>query len=445
MVRAIPTTDAVGRSRVEAADPGSTERAWHRHLLRGSTAVVLNVGIQGAGGFAFWFLAARRFTPEDVGSAQALFTSLLAVTWLSALGLPFAVARHCRDDDPTSRINFVVAAGLTSCGSLVAGVVYLVWDDEFVPAAASTLTPPLFLAAAVGMSLAVLVEIRLMALRRWRWVIGRAVALVGLRLPLFLVGIETQQVLWLFAAIAGTPALTGFIGTAALMGRHRSPMSLHRTQIEHFVRAAGSNLPALLATQAPNFLVPFVVASRIDSEDYAPFYLAWGIAMIVSVVPYMLGQTLLVEAFKDRAQLNSQAGSILVWALAVTSGATAVTAMLAPLLPRLLGDEYVALRTVAPILVGASIPWAVTVIAIAIARAHDRHGRVLLLTTIFCLTALITAWISTREHDMTSAAIGWMLANVITAGAAALSFRRWPHRERHQDLPMDSKVPPRDG
>lgn len=400
-------------------------------LVQGSAWTVLSILVNGAGGFLFWWVAAASIDQSAVGSAQRLFTGVMVVTYLTSLGLPIAVARYCRDESRAAHSLFTWALLLTFASSILGTVAFLAWPTD------SDLTAPLagmgtagefltFLAMVVGMSFAILVEVRLMSLRMWRWVVGRVVLLVGLRFPLLFLDPTGNEALWLFLLIAGAPAISGLVGVVGLRRSAHVPARLLPAPPETraWLRYAGVNYLGMLAAQGPNFLVPLIVAVNVDDDTFAPFYIAWGVTTIVFLIPHMLGQTLLVEANKDGADFGHQFRTALMVSVGLMVAVTVAVYVTAPLVTRVLGDDYLDAEELIPMLVAASIPWAVTSICLARARALEHTGAIIAITGTFFISTLGLALTLTNDQGAAGAATAWVLGNLLAAAAAGLTLLR---------------------
>lgn len=399
-------------------------------LLQGSLWLVISVVLNGAGGFIFWWVAAATLDRSVVGSAQRLFTGVMVVTYLTSVGLPIAVARYSRDESRSSQVLFWWALVLTTVSSVIGTIGFLLLAPASMTdplADLGTVGEPLtFLAMVTGMSFAILVEVRLMALRQWNWVVGRVFLVVALRFPLLFVHPFDNEALWLFLLIAGAPALSGFVGALALRRHGHRGTRLHPLPIEArpALRYAGVNYLGLLAAQGPNFLLPLIVALNVDDDTYAPFYIAWGVTTVVFLIPHMLGQTLLVEAGKDGANFGHQFRTALGLSVGLMVMITVAVYVMAPLVTRILGDDYVEAQDLMPLMVASAIPWAVTSICLARARALEHTGSIVFITTTFFVSTLGLALVLTPDQGAGGAAIAWALGNTLAA-LAALSTLVW--------------------
>lgn len=307
------TTEGGSAAEEPVVDPktGSLAMARHGHLIKGSVWLLATVAANALSGLLFWLVAFRLDSAGDVGRATALFTSIQFVNYASSLGLPVAIARYAPDREWTSQALFGWAVVLTTGTSLLGTIAFgLLGPDELIDVLSAWGTPAgllLFFTLVAGMSLAILVEVRLMTLRRWGWVLGR-VALVGLaRFPLLFIRPIDNDALWIAVLAAGAPAASGFIGAAVLRwsARDRRLLPLPETT-RAAARYAGVNYLGLLAAQGPQFALPVIVLVNVTPEQNAAFYVAWGITTIVFLIPHTIGQVLLVEGGRDGSDLGQQ-------------------------------------------------------------------------------------------------------------------------------------------
>jgi O-antigen/teichoic acid export membrane protein len=412
-------------------------------LRRASALTTLAVGLNGLGGFAFWALLAAMHDAARVGEAQRLFTAVLVVTYLTSLGLPVSVAKFCPDRSPAAVRFFRRAVAATALSSVFgAGVLVAVGRGTPVldPVADESAAVQFLLlaAAAAGLSCAVLVEARLMALRQWGWVVARAGVAVLLRFPLLLL-VPTLTSGWAFALVAGMPACTGFVGALALdrvdVGRTaggRVDPELRRRS----VRYSTVNYLGLLGAQGPQFLVPLAVAMAVPSEEFAAFYLCWGATVIVFAVPHLIGQAVLSESSHIGTTLATLGRSGRSLSLGITVLLAAGALAGGPLIGAVLGPEYRAATFLLPMLVLAAVPWAVTSTALAVARADADGRRLLVLTMSYLLCAVGGVSVGVLVAGTSGAAVGWLLGNVACA-AATLASRpaTGPERFAQADAP----------
>ncbi len=407
----------------------SANPARSGHLLRGSVALVLAVAINGLGGFSFWWLVAGHFDADAVGAGQELFVAITVAVSLTSMGLPIAVARFCTDASDQAEGTFRWSVVYSAATSVIGAGLLVALVPATTLAPLDSLGAPLSLVVlavlVTGMSLAVLVEVRLMALRRWGWVLVRVGLVVGLRLPL-LWWVPAPASRWFVLLAAGAPALSGLVGAAVLM-RGSTPLLGAWQVSRHTLRAwfhfATVNYAGLLGTQAPMFVVPFIVALRVDDTGFASFYIAWAVTQMVFVVPHMLGQTYLVEAGRPDAEPDHQFRVLLALAGGFAAAAALASAGIGRAIGWSLGPEYHEVATLLPWLVAGCAPWAITSSLLARARHQHDSRFVVLVTAVFCVASLGCVVGFSASGGASGAASGWLVANVLVAGLAVVAAR----------------------
>jgi O-antigen/teichoic acid export membrane protein len=408
----------------------TTDAAVHGQVVRGSSWYVASVGVAAVGGFIYWVLAARANAGETqvVGRAAALFSVMLFVNYLTNMGLPVAVARFAPANTRSVNVLFNWALLYTAVTSLIGTLGFFALASAFLPeeslAALWQWGVPfgltIFFLMVAGQSFAVLVEVRLVTLRHWGWVFGRVVLVALLRMPLLLVPAVRSNPLGLLVIMAGTPALSGFIGALALRysspARHRAGLVPVPPEARPALRYASVNYVGLLAAQAPQFVLPLIVVKYVTAEQNAAFYLAWTITTVVFLMPHTVGQVVLAEGsrLKDRLGHQVRLGLVLAVGLMVAMSLGAfLTAELMTL--RFFGASYQETADLLPRLVAAGIPWAITAICLARARALQHSAGTITITVGFAVCTLVPAAALTASSGVAGAASAWFVGNVLAA------------------------------
>jgi O-antigen/teichoic acid export membrane protein len=344
------------------------------------------------------------------------------------MGLPVSVARYCPDESDDSARVFGWSLLYTSASSALATVLLLTLAPRHLLAPVLEHGPVIGAAAlallTVGMSFAVLVEVRLMTLRRWDLVVWRVVAVVVVRMPLLWIVPDEHRALAVLVLAAGSPALSGLIGAIALRRMHGSRVRLRPApgELTSWLRYSNVNYLGLLGAQGPTFLVPVLVALQTGSAEFAPFYIAWTITTVVFVVPHVIGQTLLAEASKVDANADGQVPIALWLSIGFTGCAAASAWVIGPLLGSMLGEEYSAVATQLPWLLSAAVPWAITSTVLACARVRREGRTVVTVTAVFFAVTLTSVGVATATSGIDGAVRAWFVANVLAAAFALTSL-----------------------
>lgn len=412
-------------------------------ILSGSAWILVGLGIQSGLAFTFWLLGSRVASSADLGRATALFTAIQFVNYASGLGLTVALARHAarQSDDADALFAWSIVATVISSG--VIGAAYLaVTNTSAVQLVTGSVGGwVLFCAYTAGTSISLLVDVRLMAARRWGWLVGRVTVISLVRLPLTQIHVD-QPDLWLYHLMLAPLALGGVLGIPLLAYLGAGSLRWHRPRLlGQVARYAGVNWAATLSSQAPQFVLPLVVAQSVAASVNANFFLAWSVTGLVFLVPAAISQVLLVEGSKEAGEVDvaqpvgqeavmgepdprrvreallfSLGLATVAWFAAFTLGA-AVTAVF--------GNAYRSTARLLPGLLLAGIPWAITSVRLSEARIRRDQLATVAITLTLGLGILVpTLLLVPSRHSTLAASRSWLAGNVAAAVVAAVFHQR---------------------
>lgn len=393
----------------------------HRHLLTGSAALVLTAGVQAASGALFWLIAARVDTQTDVGHATALLTSVLFVAFVGGLGQPVAAARYAAGRGRDDHVLFAWGALATVVVTSVVALLYLV---AVSPVAVDELRgwhgalgPALFVFLCVGSALSLLLDVRLMTQRRWGLVLARAAIVGVVRFPLLVIPVDGDRAVWLLAVATLPTAISGFVGILLLPrvtgDRHRLGPRPETTRA--MVRYSLVNWASTITYQAPTFAVPVIVLLNVDANRNASFYVAWGMAALACYVPMAIGQALLAEGGRDGTHLRSQVRLAILVAGGLMVVGTLIATTGRSLLVTLYGQDYREASDILPLLVAASIPWAITSVYLTEARVRHRSAATVAITLVLTIAIIGPALVLVPERGLDGAAEAFLGGNIVAA------------------------------
>lgn len=400
-------------------------------LLHGSAWILVGLGIQSLLGFSFWFLGSRVATSAQLGRASALFTAIQFVNYASGLGLTVALARHATDNSEEADSLFAWGIAATVGSSILGGAAYLALADteavDLVTGSAQGWA--LFCAYTAGTSVGLLVDVRLMAARRWGWLVARIVVIGCLRLPFTLFDPSGHEDLWLYHLMLAPLALGGVAAVPLLARVGAGRLRWRRPdQLRHVARYSGVNWIASLASQAPQFVLPLLVAQSVAASVNANFFLAWTVTGLVFLVPGAIAQVLLVEGAKEGAATRSR--EALAFSLALASVAWLASLAAGPVVAAVLGDDYGRTARLLPSLMVAGIPWAITSVRLSEARIRRDQLATVAITASLGLGILVPAIAFVPSAGTIAATRAWVGGNVTAALVAVAVHQRARHVPR---------------
>jgi O-antigen/teichoic acid export membrane protein len=391
----------------------------HRHLITGSAWLIAATVVAALGGFAFWLVAAHVDSTTNVGRASALFTSAQFLNYATGMGLPVAVARYAHDRTRDTRVLLQWALLYTTATSIVGTAVFLLFVPHSLAApllvGGDALGFVLFTIIVTGMSFTLIVDMRLMALRRWGWVFGRALVVTIVRMPFVWLHPVGNDALWLLVLVGGTQALSGLVGAAVLQGRTWDALIPLPANAARVFRYASVNYLGQLAIQAPFFALPVIVLLKVRPATNAVFYISWSVMAVVLLSVQMISQALLAEGGKGGARLGAQVRVALYLALGFASFCSLIAYLGADSVTTLYGAAYSHAAHLLPILVLATVPWAVTVTLLAEARVRESTFSTVAISVAFAVAVLVPAGILTIHDAADGAATAWLDGNAAAA------------------------------
>lgn len=395
-------------------------------IVNGSIWMLGGTAVVSLGSFIFWISAARLAPRESVGVAAALFSVVTFLNYATSLGLPITLSRFANATARSSSVLFTWALVLTSLSSIVGVAIFALFAPRTIANALGSMDSWAILTLSVtGMSLSVLVDIRCMTLRLWRWFFWRTVAISVVRLPFLLLLPDSDPALFLFVVVVGPYGLTGVFWLVALLvsAKERIRVRPAPEQTPAIVRYSILNYFGQLALQGPFFVVPLIALSMLSAEANASFYLAWGIMSVVVISVQMPGQVLLVEGGRG-ARSGGQAVATLVVGLAVSVLALIVVSVSGSLIRGLYGVEYSDVPSLLVVLIAGTVPYTITVVGLSMARLRSDQRATIVITFTFTALVLIPTLLFTNGHGAVGAAWGWLLGNL---GAALVVIAMYRH------------------
>ncbi len=430
-----------------AVTGGGVRGGGHRHLLTGSSVLVVGAAVQGIGGMVFSLIVAQWDSKANFGDASALFTSVLFVTYLAGLGLPVALARYAADRSVGSHVVFAWGIVTTAVASVAAAALYLGLVD---PAAADVLwdwSPvggfALFALIVMGSAFSLIVDVRAMTMRRWNLVLARIVAVGVAKILLLPLGQgSTHRPLLLFIYLAGPVAVSGFVGLAFVNritgGRHQ--FAPRPPTARAAARYSVINYLSTLAYQAPYFALPVIVLVNVDNATNSSFYVAWGVVAVAFYVPSAIGQALLAEGGKDGAQIRAQMRLAMTLAVGLMGAGTIVTFLGKGVVVAAYGQGYEDAANILPAMMLAGIPWAMSSLYLAEARVMHRHASTVIITLGLTLAIVVPALILVPRDGLDGASRAWLVGNLIAAAVAIVVT--WAGRRTTGDRSVAAELDP---
>jgi len=397
-------------------------------------------------GFVFWALAARFYTPDEVGLASAVISAAALVAGIASLGMGIGLVRFLPEArDPSRLLNSVLLFGLVS--SLVIALAYAaglpLWSPALLFLRRDLAYLLVFLAYVLVTVLTQVVRVAFIARRRAVYGLGQTLILNGARLALIIPFAVLGDIGLVGSVLAGS-AVALVVSAACFLPRvepgFRLRPRLNWADLRPLIPYSAGNYVAGLASQSVQMVLPLLTLELLGAGVGGRAYVAWMVGSFLTSP----GVALAGSAFAEGSNLPREFRGTLLraagLAMLVTLPLSLVVGLAAPWLLRLgFGVDYA--REAAGLLrwLAAAAPLAVLAqLYFSFLRVRKHVGRLVALSCVVGAATLGAAVLWMPRPDLlvgdllvggiSAGGIGWLAGNGLVVLFAALDLlgRREP-------------------
>ncbi|HEY6736200.1 MAG TPA: phosphotransferase [Candidatus Saccharimonadia bacterium] len=363
-------------------------------LFRNAVYLMLSTAIMSVLGFGFWLFVAHLYAPAAIGSASALISIALLISYISYLGLNAGIVRFlAKSENPSGDINAslaVVGAVSIAAAGVALAVAGPVFSGPLAVFTSNWLGRVVFMTLMAVVSLNTLTDSIFIANRRaeLHTAAYAVFGLVKLIAPLFLLALGSMGVFIAFIAAA----MASLALSLYLMVRYCAyrPLTAPNWRfIAKSRRYTMNNYLASIMTALPGQLMPTIILTRLGEAQTAYFSMAWTMVNLLYVVPSAVTNSLLAESSHDSGQQGqhlSHAVRILAYILLP---AVLVSVAVAPYLLSLFGYNYAHYGTgLFQVLAVATFFLAANSVGTTIMNLEHRTGSIVVVQAVIAATTL---------------------------------------------------------
>ena len=407
---------------VEADSLGSSH-----HLLRGAYSLAANTGVTSLLGMAFWLVAARLFSSEQVGRDTVLISVMIELSTLCQLNLNNGIVRFLPDFGEGTDRAVGAAYAISALFAVLVGTAFVV----IAPAVSGELgflgdSPGLqvcFVAALVLWGVFALQDAVLTATHHAIWIplengVFGFLKLVALP-ALLAVGVGNGIfAAWVLPMALLVLPVNLFIFRRAiprqLAGRGSAPSTLSRLGRRRVVSFLAQDYAAAVFTQATLTLLPLLVIAILGAEASAYFGIPFMIVVAFDTLAYSTSTSLVVEGALAGGNLKPLIRLFVHRILALLVPVGVALIVLSPLVLLPFGREYAENGTaVLRLLLCASLLRAGIALFSAISRIGGRGRRLAAVEFTLLVLALGLAIPLAHAHGIEGVASAWLAANAV--------------------------------
>jgi O-antigen/teichoic acid export membrane protein len=422
----------------------------HGRLIANASALIGTTLVTSGLGYLYWSVAARHFSPAEVGLAAAAVSSMALLGTIAVLGLGTLLIgelpRHAGGERGLILAALLVS-GLT--GTALGGAFALV---------ASNLSPDLavlddgphtlaLFAIGVGLTAATLVlDQALVSLLRGGLQLYRNTVFALVKLTVLIaLGLWLTEhrelsiyATWVLGIVVSLVAL-GCVGSL----RHQLGGSWHPgwSLLRELRGPAMAHHAFNMSLQAPSLALPILVATLLSTTVTAYFYAAWMVANFAFVTSIALTTTLYAIGAREPARLAQKVRLVLVLSLLAGLGANAALLLGGDLVLGFFGSSYAeeASQTLTILSLGA-FPTIVKNLYVAIYRVHGRVERATPLLFSGGVLQLTCAAVGAIADGLIGLSTGWLTAVCIESIVMLAPVYRAARPTDRARLPQRAKI-----
>jgi O-antigen/teichoic acid export membrane protein len=404
-------------------------------ILWSSAFVVATTIATSALGFAYWWLAARRFSPHEVGLAATAVSAmtLLALIGMLGLGTILISEVHGRAE---RALAYVTTGMLLSLGAGIFIGALAVFGGTFVSEDLATFgrdtVGALLFPAGVGLSSAGFVaDQALIGLLRSgtqfvRNGVFAAAKLAILGLVAILPASGEGHIAIFGTWVAGLIISLLVVGLIALRAEPR--LSRYRPDMEILRHLGGRMVPhhtLNLAFQAPSLALTVIVTTVLGATAAGYFYVAFMISGFISIAGPALGIALFAVGARSPERLAHSMRLTLAVSFVVTAAGVLIVLIAARWLLGVFGANYADEGTTALIVLSlATLPGIIKSHFVQVQRVSSRIGRAAVIAIVGATFELVAATVGAARGGLSGLTEGFAAAILIEGVLMAPSVLR---------------------
>jgi O-antigen/teichoic acid export membrane protein len=420
-----------------APPPAPARRATLREQLRvplhlNALALATSAGLTSGLGLVYWAVAARTYTPAEVGTQSALVSAMLLVGGMAQVGADSLLIRFLPVAGREGRRLTARLYAIAACTGLAAGAVFVLGTSLWAPALHFLRADwRWFGAFALSTVVACLYAVQdsvLTGARRAPWVpvengLVSLLKIVLLAVFGLFVGAGGIFASWNVPTTLAVAVVTTLVFTRLLRARQGAPGRLpSRATLARYM--AGNYVASLFALASIN-ATPLIVINRLGATPAAHFFVPWAIFNGLQLFATSISYSLIVEAAADEAQMVHLFRRAIAHSLLTLAPICAGVALLGPTLLRVLGESYAVgggplLRWLAV----AALPAIAVPLSITLARLRNRPDLVILIQASWSVLILAGSYVALGRTGLGGVGIAALATAVLLAAVLAVTVLR---------------------
>ena len=377
-------------------------------------------------GFVFWVIAARYYTPNDIGTISAVLSSMFLIAMISSLGFPTSLVFYLPRDEKNagSMINSCIIASIAA--SIVFSSIYISGIDIWTPALGSMFGSleydVIFIVITIFSTISALISGAFTAGRRSSFHMTKE-TLFGfvkiLPLPL-LSGFGAMGVFLSWGIGLILALILGFVLLSSVWKGYLPSLTLDPI-IKSMAGYSAWNYLAGLFNALPRLVLPIMIVNLISPESTGFFFIAMMVAGLLYGIPQSISSSLLADT-SDGGQLWDKVGKAIRFNAALVLPGFLLFVFFGKFVLNLFNPSYAQnASTTLIILAAASLPLSVNTIFTGVRNSQKKVKSVVKINLAISVITFVLAVPFMKMWGINGAAGAYLVANA--ACAIAVIYR----------------------
>lgn len=369
-------------------------------------------------GFIFWLIAAKYYSPEDVGFAAATLSAVGLLSMFTRFGFEISIIKYLPlEENKNSMINSCL--NLIVLSSVLIGLIFIYGLDIFSPnllflrdkkyLVLSFIT---FIAASSLFSFQNNIYV---ALRDPKYSFYQSLICTSriLALPILIfigfLGIYLAYGIGLLIAV-----IFGNLYVRKLYSSYRLLPYVQSSVLSKMIHFSLGNYIATLFEVLPSFLLPILVINILGAELNAYYYIAWSFSTILLMVPKASAMSLFAEGLYFNDDIHANFFKTLKFVFILTIPLILGVFLFGNYMLSTFGRGYSenALGML-EIFAVATIPSSLNIVYLSIKRINKKMNSVILINFVLALITIVGSYLLMQKIGLFGIGTAWLLANVV--------------------------------
>jgi len=371
-------------------------------------------------GFIFWVIAARYYSPHDIGTISAVLSSVFLIAMISSLGFPTALLFYLPKDGKNADriINSCIIASIAA--SIIFSSIYIFGIDIWTPALGSMFGSLeydlIFIAVTIFSTVSALISSAFTAGKRSSFHMTKETlfgAVKILPLPL-LAGFGAMGIFISWGIGLVLALIMGFL-LLSIVWKGYLPRPALDPVIKSMAGYSAWNYLSGLLNSLPRLVLPIMIVNLISPESTGFFFIAMMVAGLLYGIPQSISSSLLAET-SDGAQLWDKVNKAIRFNAALVIPGFFIFIIFGKFVLNLFNPSYAQnASTTLIILAAASLPLSVNTIFTGVRNSQKNVKSVLKINFAISVITFVFALPFIKLWGINGAATAFLFANMACA------------------------------